>query len=87
MTAADLNTFLRRVAAEPQLRGLLRECDALAAAELARSLGFEVTVGDLIRYKARATTWQLTDAELAVVARWQAADQPYWWQHIWPAEG
>lgn len=84
MTASQLNDFLRRVAGDPAMQQRLRRCDARAAAQLAGSLGFEVTVGDLIRYKSRATTWQLTDAELAVVAEWQAADQPFWWQHIWP---
>ena len=45
--------------------------------------GFDVTTGDLVRYKARATTWRLSDDELAVVAAWQPAHQPYWWQWIW----
>ena len=45
--------------------------------------GFDVTVADLTRYKARATTWQLSDRELAVVAGWQPKHQTYWWQCIW----
>lgn len=83
MTAEQLNAFLRQVAGSPPLQTRLSACDAAAAAELARDLGFDVTVGDLIRYKARATSWQLRDDELAVVAQWQPRDQPFWWQKIW----
>lgn len=83
MTASDLNAFLRNVAGREDLQRTLGTCDATDAAALAVAEGFDVTVGDLIRYKARATSWQLRDDELAVVARWQAADQPFWWQHIW----
>ena len=68
-------------------RSELRESSATVAAQLAQDVGFEVTVGDLTRYKSRATTWQLSDRELAVVATWQAGDQPYWWQHVWAPEG
>lgn len=57
--------------------------DVRSASSLAVTTGFDVTVGDLLRYKARATTWQLSDEELEVVASWQPQDQPYWWQHIW----
>lgn len=84
MSAEQLNAFLLRVASDPGLQRALRISDALEAAALAREYGFDVTVGDLTRYKARATTWSLSDEELEVVARWQPPDQPYWWQHIWP---
>lgn len=83
MSAAQLNAFLALVRGDRELQLRLREADAAAAAALAGDAGFEVTVGDLTRYKARATTWQLSDDELAVVAEWQPRDQPYWWQHIW----
>lgn len=84
MTAGALNDFLRHVAGDLALQRRLRRSDAAAAAALAQAAGFAVTIGDLVRCKARATSWQLSDAELAVVAAWQAHDQPYWWQHIWP---
>ena len=84
MSADQLNAFLLKVSGDSALQQRLRVSDAAAAAELAAEAGFNVTVGDLIRYKARATTWQLSDAELAVVAQWQPHDQPYWWQYIWP---
>lgn len=84
MTAEGMNRFLRHVGGDPALQRQLRVSDAPAAAALAVAAGFEVTTGDLTRYKARATSWQLSDAELDVVAAWQAHDQPYWWQHIWP---
>jgi len=83
LSAEQLNSFLRHVGTEPALQRRLRDSDATAAAELAVSLGFDVAVGDLIRYKARATSWQLCDEELAVVAQWQPSEQPYWWQYIW----
>jgi predicted ribosomally synthesized peptide with nif11-like leader len=86
MTAADLNAFLRRAAADDALQRQLRHCDPFAASELAQAEGFVVTVGDLIRYKSRATSWQLRDDELAVVAQWQPTSQPYWWQHIWTSD-
>jgi predicted ribosomally synthesized peptide with nif11-like leader len=86
MSKEELNAFLARAATDPVLRKSLRSSDAASAAALARSEGFEVTVGDLIRYKARATSWQLTDAELARVEEWQPRRQPYWWQFI-PDEG
>jgi len=78
-----MNAFLLEVRGDPALQERLRASDAAQASALAATLGFEVTVGDLTRYKARATTWQLTDAELEVVARWQPHNQPYWWQHVW----
>lgn len=84
MTAPQLNAFLRLVASDPPLQQQLRACDAGDAARLAREHGFDVCVGDLTRYKARATSWQLSDAELEVVAEWQPPHQPYWWQLIWP---
>ncbi|MCX6434174.1 MAG: Nif11-like leader peptide family RiPP precursor [Actinobacteria bacterium] len=83
MSAHELNAFLLQVSGDPLLQGRLRDSDAAAASTLARATGFDVTVGDLMRYKARATTWQLSDRELEVVAQWQADDQSYWWQHIW----
>ena len=83
MSAHELNAFLLQVGDDPLLQGRLRDSDAAAASALARATGFDVTVGDLTRYKARATTWALTDQELEVVAQWQPADQPYWWQHMW----
>lgn len=83
MSAEQLNLFLRHVGTDADLQVRLRESSAPAAAQLAQDAGFEVTVGDLTRYKSRATTWQLTDRELAVVATWQPGDQPYWWQHVW----
>jgi len=79
----QLNAFLARAAGDERIRERLRHADAGAAAALAVDAGFEVTVGDLTRYKARATTWELSDDELAVVAEWQPHEQPYWWQHIW----
>ena len=82
MSNEQLNAFLARVVSDPLLRKGLSSSDAAGAARLAVREGFDVTVGDLIRYKARATTWQLTDAELAVVAEWQPRRQPYWWQFI-----
>ena len=86
MSTRALNDFLRKAATDAHLRAQLHRCDARAAAALARSLEFEVTVGDLTRYKARATSWQLTDVELAVVADWQAGEQSYWWQYIGAVE-
>ena len=83
MSAEQMNAFLRHVASDTALQAQLRHCDANEAAELAAASGFEVTVGDLTRYKARATSWQLRDDELETVARWQAGDQPFWWQYIW----
>ena len=83
MSATALNDFLRHVTGDPGLQARLRHCCASEAAALATSAGFAVTVGDLIRYKARATSWQLRDDELEVVALWQPSDQPFWWQHIW----
>ncbi|MEI8354962.1 MAG: Nif11-like leader peptide family natural product precursor [Deltaproteobacteria bacterium] len=82
MSKEQLNAFLARTASDPLLRKSLSSSDAAGAARLAVREGFDVTVGDLIRYKARATTWQLTDAELAVVEEWQPRRQPYWWQFI-----
>lgn len=87
MSATGMNDFLRQAVADASLRGHLRQCDAIEAAELARSRGFDVTVGDLTRYKARATTWQLTDPELAVVAEWQSRAQSYWWQYLPGSDG
>jgi predicted ribosomally synthesized peptide with nif11-like leader len=82
MSYDQLNAFLTCAAGDTHIRDGLRHADAQEAARLAASAGFDVTVGDLTRYKARATTWELSDEELAVVAEWQARDQPYWWQHI-----
>lgn len=84
MTAAQTNDFLREVAADPRLQRQLRGCDPTGAAALAAELGFDVTVGDLTRYRTRATSWKLSDEELDVVARWQAPTHAYWWQYIWP---
>jgi predicted ribosomally synthesized peptide with nif11-like leader len=83
MSAEQLNAFLAAVASSAELQGRLKTSDAVGAAALAAQAGYEVTVGDLIRYKARSTSWQLSDAELAVVAAWQPRDQAYWWQCIW----
>jgi len=84
VSAEQLNAFLRHTGTEPELQRKLRDSGASDAARLARQAGFEVTVGDLTRYKSRATSWQLSDEELDVVAQWQPSDQPFWWQHIWP---
>lgn len=84
MSAEALNAFLRQVGGDVNLQATLRTSDAQSASDLAGRLGYDVTVGDLIRYKSRSTTWELTDAELAVVADWQPREQPFWWQHIWP---
>lgn len=84
MTAAQVNAFLRQVRAQSPLRQRLRSSDPVAVTELARELGFDVTVGDLVRYKARSTTWQLSDSELEVVVAWEPTGQPYWWQFSWP---
>ena len=83
MSAEQLNAFLRTVAADVSLQEQLRSSDAIAAAAVAVRAGFDVTVADLTLYKARATTWQLSDDELAVVAAWQPNHQTYWWQCIW----
>ncbi len=83
MSYAQLNAFLKEAARDVTLQVRLKTSDAVMAASLAVQAGFDVTVGDLIRYKARATSWQLSDDELAVVAAWQPAQQPYWWQYIW----
>jgi predicted ribosomally synthesized peptide with nif11-like leader len=82
MSNEQLNAFLARAVSEPLLRKRLCSADATGAVRLAVREGFDVTVGDLIRYKARATTWRLTDEELAVVEEWQPRQQPYWWQFI-----
>ena len=82
MSKEQLNAFLARAVSDPLLRKELRSSGAAGAARLAVREGFDVTVGDLIRYKARATTWRLTDEELAVVEEWQPRQQPYWWQFI-----
>lgn len=87
MSAEQMNAFLRHVGNDAQLQSELRGCDARAASNLAARLGYDVTVGDLIRYKSRSTTWELTDAELAVVAKWQPREQSFWWQYIWPGPG
>ena len=87
MSREQLNAFLARAASDSTLRKRLCSSDAAGAARLAVREGFNVTVGDLIRYKARATTWQLTDAELAVVEEWQPSRQPYWWQFILDRRG
>lgn len=86
VSGEQLNAFLAHVANHPTLQGALRRSGPAAAANLANAEGFAVTIGDLVRYKSRATTWQLSDAELAVVAQWQHHEQPYWWQHIWRVE-
>jgi predicted ribosomally synthesized peptide with nif11-like leader len=86
MTASQVNAFLRRISAESSSRQRLRSSDPVAAAEFARELGFDVTVGDLVRYKARSTTWQLSDTELEVVVAWEPNGQPYWWQFAWPED-
>jgi predicted ribosomally synthesized peptide with nif11-like leader len=83
MSCEQMNAFLKKVAGDASLQARLKGSDAKAAASMAVRAGFDVTVGDLIRHKARATTWQLSDDELAVVAAWQPARQPYWWQWIW----
>ena len=83
MSSEQLNAFLKLASTDTRLQARLRTASAPEAAALAAGAGFDVTVGDLTRYKARATTWQLSDDELAVVADWQPAGQPYWWQHIW----
>lgn len=85
MTAAALNAFLRRAGRDAELRAALRHSQPEEVAALAADLGFEVSVGDLVRYKSRATSWQLRDDELAEVVRWQSRDQQYWWQRIWEA--
>ena len=84
MSADQMNAFLLQVSGDPALQRTLRASDPFAASALAATLGFDVTVGDLTQHKARATSWQLTDAELEVVARWQPHDQPHWWQLVWP---
>lgn len=76
-----MNAFLRQVMADAGLRGQLHAATPEGASQLAQRLGFDVTVGDLVRYKSRATSWQLSDAELAEVSMWQGA-QPYWWQYL-----
>ena len=86
MTAEQANAFLHRVCADTALRQELGSSDPVVAAGLARQLGFDVTVGDLVRYKARSTTWQLSDAELEVVVAWEPKGQPYWWQLTWPED-
>ncbi len=83
MSLQQLNAFLAKVSSDVALQNLLSQRDAFGAVALAAELGFELTVGDLIRCKSRATSWQLSDEELAVVAQWQPQDQPYWWQLIW----
>ncbi len=83
MSYEQLNLFLKLVSTDKELQTMLREAGPAEAVTLAARGGFDITVGDLTRYKARATTWQLSDDELAVVAEWQPDDQPYWWQHIW----
>lgn len=83
MSYEQMSAFLRKVATDASLQAQLRNSNAAAAAAMAVQAGFDVTVGDLIRYKARATTFQLSDDELAVVEAWQPAGQPYWWQWIW----
>jgi predicted ribosomally synthesized peptide with nif11-like leader len=84
MSGPELNRFLGRVAANSDLQTRLRVADPRQACALAREQGFDVTVADLIRYKSRSTSWTLRDEELEAVAAWQSADQPFWWQHIWP---
>lgn len=84
MTLSQLNSFLRIVGDDPSLQAELRGSDAIMATQLARGRGFDVCVADFTRYKARATSWRLTDAELEVVAAHQSSAQSYWWQHAWP---
>lgn len=83
VTAAQVNAFLRHARADTHVRQRLSTSDPAAAAELAGELGFDVTVGDLVRYQARSTSWQLSDAELEVVVSWRPPGQAYWWQLVW----
>jgi len=78
-----MNAFLAKACSDEDLRNELRESDAEGAAALAARAGFDVTVGDLVRHQSRATTWQLSDDELAVVASWQPKHRVHWWQCIW----
>ncbi len=78
-----MNAFLERVRSDASLRQELRGSDAAGAAALAARAGFHVTVGDLVRHQSRATTWQLSDDELAVVAAWQPKHRVHWWQCVW----
>ena len=54
----------------------------MEAAALARSLGFEVSCGDLLRYESRAFAWQLSDREYELIARLQRPRR-HWWQQCW----
>ena len=46
-----------------------------------QAAGYDVAVADLTRYKARATSWRLSD-EVGSGRRLAARkDGPYWWQH------
>jgi len=78
-----MNAFLAKARSDESLQDELRRSDAAGAAALAARAGFDVTVGDLVRHQSRATTWQLSDEELAVVASWQPKHRAHWWQCIW----
>jgi hypothetical protein len=83
LSQADLGLFLAHVSHEPALQAQLRHCSPTEAAQLARSLGYEVGCGDLLRYESRAFAWQLSDREYELIARLQHPRR-HWWQMCWP---
>ena len=83
MSEMGLAQFLDRVSEEQHLQERLRQCSAQDAAEMAEKLGYQVRIGDLLRYESRAFAWQLTDAEYELVAR-LVRPRRHWWQCCWP---
>ena len=68
MAQAQLETFLKAVKADPQLRQQLADCPNLdAIARLGAGLGYTFTGIDLVRHQAEATL-RLSEEELAAAA-------------------
>lgn len=78
-----MNRFLAHVADHPDLQLLLSNSDPQETITLAKQSGYDICLGDLIRYKSRSTPWALTNEELDIVYAWNPDHGSYWWQSIW----
>ena len=68
MSLETLNAFIAKVQSDSSLQEQLKNLtDANEAVAIARSAGFEITAGDLIRQQARIAS-ELSDDELENVA-------------------
>lgn len=82
MANEQLETFLRAVKADPQLRKQLAACPNLdAIANLGAGLGYRFTGIDLVRHQAEATL-RLSEAELAAAAAGVALEGHLWLARI-----